>query len=94
MLISTTNGRDLQSNVTDNESAKTKTSHATIQGYSGQALVDGKHQVEVYAEAFGNGQDNQHLAQMIDGAKEDIKKIGQSKDYFENKIFTADSNYH
>jgi transposase len=92
--ISTTTGRELQSNVTDNESAKMKTSHGTIQGYNGQALVDGKHQVIVHAEAFGNGQDNQHLAPMVDGAKENVQKIGQSEDYFENKILTADSNYH
>jgi hypothetical protein len=58
--ISTTIGRELQSNVTDNESAKMKTSHGTVQGYNGQALVDGKHQVVVHAEAFGSGQDNQH----------------------------------
>jgi transposase len=92
--ISSTTGRELQSNVTDNESAKMKTSHGTIQGYNGQALVDGKHQIIVHAEAFGNGQDNQHLAPMIEGAKDNIKKIGQSEDYFENKILTADSNYH
>jgi len=29
------------------------TSHGTIQGYNGQALVDSKDQVIVYAEAFG-----------------------------------------
>jgi transposase len=92
--ISSTTGRELQSNVTDNESSKMKTSHGTIQGYNGQALVDGKHQIIVHAEAFGNGQDNQHLAPMIEGAKDNIKKIGQSEDYFENKILTADSNYH
>jgi len=31
---------------------------------------------------------------MVDGAKENVQKIGQSEDYFENKILTADSNYH
>jgi len=87
-------GKELQSNVTDNESAKMKTSHGTIQGYNGQALVDGKHQVVMHAEAFGNGQDNQHLAPMVDGAKDNLEKIGQSQDYFEDKVFTADSNYH
>jgi len=56
--------------------------------------VDKKHQVVVHAEAFGNGQDNAHLAPMMDGAKENIKKIGQSEDYFEDKILAADSNYH
>jgi transposase len=92
--ISPTTGKELQSNVTDNESAKMKTSHGTIQGYNGQALVDKKHQVVVHAEAFGNGQDNAHLAPMVDGAKENIKKIGQSEDYFEDKVLAADSNYH
>jgi transposase len=88
------NGRELQSNVTDNESAKMMTSHGTIQGYNGQALVDKKHQVIMHAEAFGSGQDNQHLAPMVDGAKGNLKKIGQSEDYFEGAIFTADTNYH
>ena len=31
---------------------------------------------------------------MIDGAKENLQKIGKSPDYFEGKILTADSNYH
>ena len=87
-------GRELQSNVTDNESAKMMTAHGTIQGYNAQALVDKEHQVIMHAEAFGNGQDNQHLAPMVDGAKKNLKKIGQSEDYFEDKIFTADTNYH
>lgn len=88
------NGRELQSNVTDNESAKMITSHGTIQGYNAQALVDKEHQVILHAEAFGSGQDNQHLAPMVDGAKANLEKIGQSEDYFEDKIFTADTNYH
>ena len=88
------NGRELQSNVTDNESAKMMTSHGTIQGYNAQALVDKEHQVIMHAEAFGSGQDNQHLAPMVDGAKENLNKIGQAEDYFEDKIFTADTNYH
>jgi hypothetical protein len=87
-------GKELQSNVTDNDSAKMKTSHGTIQGYNGQALVDGKHQVVMHAEAFGNGQDAQHLAPMVDGAKDNLKNIGESEGYFEDKVFTADSNYH
>jgi hypothetical protein len=79
-------GKELQSNVTDNDSAKMKTSHGTIQGYNGQALVDGKHQVVIHAQAFGSGQDAQHLAPMVDGAKDNLKNIGQSEDYFEDKV--------
>ena len=88
------NGRELQSNVTDNESAKMMTSHGTIQGYNAQALVDKEHQVIMHAEAFGRGQDNENLAPMVDAAKENLKEIGQAEDYFEDKIFTADTNYH
>jgi hypothetical protein len=35
-----------KSNVIDNDSAKMKTSHGTLQGYDGVATVDAKHQVE------------------------------------------------
>ena len=70
------------------------TSHGTIQGYNAQALVDKEHQVIMHADAFGRGQDNENLAPMVDGAKENMKRIGQSEDYFEDKIFTADTNYH
>ena len=89
-----TTGKELQSNVTDNESAKMMTSHGTIQGYNGQTLVDKKHQVIVHAEAFGRGQDHEHVAPMLEGAKESLQKIGKPADYFKGKILTADTNYH
>ena len=38
-------GREVKSNITDNESAKMKTSKGVIQGYNGIATVDQKHQV-------------------------------------------------
>jgi len=87
-------GRELKSNLTDNDSAMMLTSHGTIQGYNGQALVDDKHQIIVHAQAFGSGQDAKHLEPMVDGAKENLQKIGQSAEYFKGKIFTADTNYH
>jgi transposase len=49
---------EIQSNITDNESAKMPTSHGVIQGYNAQALVDDKHQIIVNVEAMGNGQDH------------------------------------
>jgi transposase len=87
-------GKEIKSNVTDNESAKMMTSHGTIQGYNGQALADKKHQVVVHGEAFGNGQDHGLVPPMIDGAKENVKEIGLPENYFKDKIFTADSDYH
>jgi transposase len=86
--------KEIQSNVTDNDSAKMPTSHGVIQGYNAQALVDDKHQIIMHAEAMGNGQDSDNLKPMIEGAKENIENIGKGKDYFEGKILSADSNYH
>ena len=87
-------GKEIKSNVTDNESAKMHTAHGTIQGYNGQALVDKKHQIIMHAEAFGCGQDHGHLEPMLDGAKKNLQEIGHSQDYFKGKILTADTNYH
>jgi hypothetical protein len=87
-------GKEIKSNITDNESTKMQTSHGTIQGYNSQALVDARNQVIIHAEAFGNGQDHGHVPPMLDGARENMESIDQSPDYFKGKIFTADSNYH
>jgi len=87
-------GQEIKSNITDNDSEKMVTSHGTIQGYNGQALVDDKYQIIVHAEAMGKGQDREHVLPMIDGAKENMKAIGLGEDYFKGKEFTADSNYH
>ena len=51
-------GKPKKSNITDNESAKMKTHRGVIQGYNGVAATDGKHQVIVQAEAFGEGQEH------------------------------------
>jgi len=87
-------GREVQSNITDNESAKMHTSHGAIQGYNGQALVDKEHQVIVHAEAFGCGQDHGHAEPMLDGTKKNLQAIGHSQDCLKGKILTADTNYH
>ena len=87
-------GREIQSNVTDNDSAKMITSHGTIQGYNAQALVDEKHQVIIHGEASGSGQDHHHIPPVIDEAKKHMKALGHDETYFEGATVTADSNYH
>ena len=69
-------GKEVKSNVTDNESANRMTSHGVVQGYNGQAVVDGKFQVIVHGEAFGEGQDHYHVALMVAGVKENLKSLG------------------
>ncbi len=88
------NKKELQSNVTDNDSAKMHTSHGTVQGYNAQAIVDSKHQVIVHGQAIGKGLDNANLPPVIDGAKQNFERIGKSCAYFKGKVLTADSSYH
>jgi transposase len=86
-------GREINSNVTDNDSATLTSIHGTIQGYNAQALVDSKNQVIVHGEAFGRD-DSGLLAPMVKSAKSNMEAAGYGKDYFEGKTFTTDSNYH
>ena len=86
-------GREIQSNVIDNESAKMPSSHGVIQGYNAQALVDSKQQVILAAEAFSS-QDHENLAPMLAGAKQNLRTLGKEETYFQGKQLTADSNYH
>ena len=65
-------GREMKSNITDNESAKMITLHGMVQGFNGLALVDSKHQVIVHSEAFGQNSEHDFLAPMIEGAKENL----------------------
>ncbi len=71
-------GKEVQSNITDNESAKMKTSKGVIQGYVGVAAVDSKHQVVVSAEAYGQGQEHGLLEPMIEQIEEAFKEDEQS----------------
>jgi hypothetical protein len=87
-------GKEIKSNVTDNDSAFMTTSHGSIQGYNSQALVDSKHQVIVHADVFGSGQDSDIVPPVLEGAKESMEEIGLTRDYFKGKTLTADTGYH
>jgi len=86
-------GKEVKSNVTDNESANMMTSHGVVQGYNGQAVVDGKFQVIVHGEAFGEGQDHYHVGPMVEGAKDNLGSVGYAEDCLEDRVWVADSNY-
>lgn len=86
-------GKEIKSNITDNESCNMQTSHGNIQGYNGQALVN-ENQVILAAKPFGNGQDYDHLEPMIEAAKQNLEAIGHSEDCLEGKTFLADNGYH
>lgn len=80
--------------MTDNDSAKMKTSHGVLQGYDGLAVVDAKHQVVVHAQAFGEAQEHELLHPMIDAARENFQAIGKERNVFRHTAITADSGFH
>ncbi|MEW5818075.1 MAG: IS1182 family transposase [Spirochaetota bacterium] len=86
-------GKEIQSNVTDNESAKLTSSHGVLQGYNANAIVDEKHQVVVHAEAFGKGEDGSHMEPMLEGAKEKLEAIGWEEPLKDREI-SADTGYY
>jgi len=87
-------GKPRKSNITDNESAKMKTHRGVIQGYDGVAATDGKHQVIVQAEAFGEGQEHDLLKPMVEGVRDNFQEIGKEEDVFEKAKLLADSGFH
>lgn len=87
-------GTPRKSNITDNDSAKMKTSRGVIQGYDGVTAVDGKHQIIVHAEAFGQGQEHDLLEPMIAGARENFQAIGKDENIFTETKLAADSGFH
>lgn len=74
-----------KSNRTDNESAKMATGKGVIQGYTGVAAVDGKHQIIVAAQAHGTGSEQELLVPVVRAMKGILAP---------NSLITADAGYH
>ena len=74
-----------KSNRTDAESAKMATSKGVIQGYTGVAAVDGKHQIIVEAQAHGTGSEQKLLVPVV-RAMQDVLAT--------NSMISADAGYH
>ncbi|WP_428311764.1 transposase [Hydrocarboniphaga sp.] len=86
-------GEPLKSNITDNDSATMKTSHGVVQGYTGVAAVDAKAQVIVQASAFGIGQENGLLPEVLQALRSDFSAIGSADPLADATVLT-DSGYH
>lgn len=74
-----------QSNLTDNESAKMATGKGVIQGYTGVAAVDEKHQVILDAQAHGTGSEQELLVPVVKAVKPQMS---------DQTALTADAGYH
>ncbi len=86
-------GKTVKSNITDDDSAKMRTSHGVILGYTGVAAVDNKHQIVVHAEAFGQSQEHGLLKPIVEGIKEIFSETPSEKKLKKTNI-TTDSGYH
>lgn len=73
------------SNRTDSESAKMATGKGVIQGYTGVAAVDEKHQIVVEAQAHGTGSEQELLLPVVEATG-----FCRTPD----TIITADAGYH
>ena len=87
-------GKPRKSNITDNDSAKMKSSKGVIQGYDAVAAVDSKHQIIVSAQAYGQPQEHDLLEPMIEKTRENFKAIGGGADVFGKVQLTADAGFH
>jgi transposase len=80
-----------KSNRTDNESAKMATGKGVIQGYTGVAAVDGKHQIIVEAQAHGTGSEQELLVPVVKAMQATLDDAPLLTDL---SLITADAGYH
>jgi hypothetical protein len=69
------------------------TSKGVVQGYTGIAIADGKHQVIVNAEAFGEGQEQGVLVPMLEATRTSFEELDLSGDILKEIKLTADAGY-
>ena len=86
-------GREVKSNITDNDSAKLKGSEGYIQGYNALALTDSKHQIVVNAYPIGRQFEGDELKPFIQDSLQTAKRAGILKKEFRSATLLADTNY-
>lgn len=87
-------GKEIQSNVTDNESAMIHSKKGFIQGYIGLAVSDQKNQIIVNAQAVGTANEGEHLPEMLDRNTENLKSAGvKESEEGKKTAILGDANY-
>lgn len=84
---------EVQSNITDNESAKIKGPHGVIQGYNGIAVADSANQVIVAADVVGSVHEGNVLPDMLDELKGTMQTITGKEEPLENATVLGDTGY-
>jgi transposase len=86
-------GDEIQSNITDNESAKILGPHGVIQGYNGIAVADSENQVIVAAEVFGSVYEGEQFPHMLDEVEKNMAEITGKEEPLKGKTILADTGY-
>jgi hypothetical protein len=88
------NVAEIQSNVTDNESAMIHSSKGYIQGYVGIVVSDSKNQIITGAQAFGSANETEHLPEMLDRNAENLEAAGvKIEEAGKKPTMSGDANY-
>jgi len=87
-------GEEIQSNVTDNESAMIHSSKGFVQGFIGLAVSDQKNQIITSAQAVGTANEGEHLPAMLDKNTANLKTAGvQPPEEGQKQRMLGDANY-
>ena len=85
---------EVKSNITDNDSAKMKTSKGVIQGFNGIASVDKKNQIIVDAQVFGAGPEQHALQPVLSAIESRYEKLSiNSNGDHKDITITADTGF-
>ena len=87
-------GKEIQSNVTDNENVVIHSPQGYIQGYIGIAISDEKERIIVCAQAYGTANEGKHFPQMLNqSAKTSRNHQARRRGKIIKKTILADRNY-
>jgi len=87
-------GEEVQTNITDPESALIKSPHGYIQGYNSIAIADSANQIIVCAETIGSGAESVCFPDMLDKLEEKMKKVTGKKDPLKGSLLEGDTGYY
>jgi transposase len=86
-------GQEVQTNITDKESARIKGPHGYIQGYNGIAIADSGSQVIVASEAIGSGAESGCLPEMLDSLEKNMKEVTGKEKPLKKSLVLGDTGY-
>jgi len=84
---------EVQSNVTDNESALIKGPHGYIQGYNGIAIADSGSQIIVCAEVVGSGPESGSFPKMLEIFEENMKTVTGKEEPLKKALLLGDTGF-